>query len=263
VIKIEKIPYNRSIQHIWIKGWLKRKRFCYNHFHPHYNPIIDSIVRDLKKGLNRIIVVVGVPRSGKSWFSAWLMAYLNYNYYGIENYQPSKDNIILKEDFFWKVPKFLEATKSPKYWNRFITQEEQGVEQYKMEFYDKGIQSYDKLTQIFGIDQTNIIINLPYIFDLFKGTRLKAHYILNATRKSKNRIDVTMCKKWLSITTEQAKFYPDFEWNDIPSLQDYYPAFVKEYERMKREYNRQMKEKLTRDRDKAKSYNRPTIIGRI
>ena len=257
-----KIPYNKNPHQIWVKGWLKTKQFCFNRYHPHYNPVIDSIIRDLKKGLNRIIVIVGVPRSGKSWFSAWLMAYFNYNYYGIEEYLPSKNNIELKKDFFWKVPKFLEATKDPKYWNKFITQEEQGVEQYKMQFHDKNLQSLDKIQQLFGIDQTNIIINLPYIFDLFKGTRLKAHYILKVIRRSINRIDVIMCKKWLSVTTEQAGFYPDFIWDNIPSLNDYYPAFVHEYERMKREYNREMKEKLTKERDKL-TRQEPKIIGRI
>jgi hypothetical protein len=48
----------------WEKGWLKNKPFVYNPKHPFYNPLVDRILKHMKKGQNAIILVVGTPRSG-------------------------------------------------------------------------------------------------------------------------------------------------------------------------------------------------------
>ena len=164
----------------WEKGWLRKKKYCYNRFHPMFNPTIDRIVRDLNRGQNRIILVVGTPRSGKSWFSIWLMAYMNYNYYG---------KITTVKDLYWEIEQFIEATRKEENRDKFITLEEQGIAQYKTQFFQKDVIGFDKITQIFGVDQTNLIINLPYIFDLVKGTRLKGHYLIRTIRKSKKISD--------------------------------------------------------------------------
>lgn len=241
---------NMRTHNIWSPGWLKDKQYCYNDLHPKFNPLIDRIVRDLNKGMNRIIIIVGTPRSGKSWFSFWLQCFLNYNYFGRKEYKPGPDNMNPLKDFFWEVDDFIEATTNPANRNKFITQEEQGVEQYSKDWQNQDVQDYDKLTQIFGIDNTNIIINLPYIFDLNKGTRLKGHYLLRSIRKSKKRVNIVMCRRWMNITTEKAKFVPDFTWENIPDVSKLFANAVKEYENKKLEYNRRKKQEFLERRNK-------------
>lgn len=228
----------------WEKGWLRKKPMIYNPRHYLYNPVLDRIIRHLNKGQNIIIIIVGVPRSGKSWFSIWLMCYLNYNYYGKE---PDFN------DIYWKVPKFLDATKNPANQQKFLVMEEQGVEQYKMNFASKELQGFDMLTQIFGVDETNIIVNLPYIFDLFKGTRLKAHLLLRTLKRSSNKVDVVSCGKAMYITTEKAWYEPKEMWNDVPSVHDIANKEMKakcveilqKYEEKKLNYNLEKKKELT------------------
>lgn len=230
---------NKRVEEIWVKEWLRKKPYCYNPRHIHYNPMIDHIVRDLKKGQNRIILIVGTPRSGKSWFSIWLMAYMTYCFYG------KKSSI---KDMYWSLDDFLEATKNPENWDKFITLEEQGVEQYAKEWYREDVKGFDKLTQIFGIDQTNLIINLPYIFDLNKGTRLKGHYLLRTLRISSKRVDIVFMKRRMSLSTEKAYFDSKnrVTWCNIPNAQKYLPDMIKEYEILKQEYNKKKKEEITK-----------------
>jgi hypothetical protein len=140
---------------IWKAGWLRDKPYCRNPKHEWFNPIIDNLVRDLNRGENRIILVVGTPRSGKSSFSLWLQCYMNWCYFGRSEYAPASENIIPLNDVYWKVDDFIEATKDPSNMNKFLTMEEQGAEQYKMDFLNKssGLQAFDKLQQIFGVDK--------------------------------------------------------------------------------------------------------------
>lgn len=231
---------------IWKKGWLVKKPYCYNPAHPHYNPTIDKIIRDLNKGQNRIILVVGTPRSGKSWFSIWLMCYLNYNYYG---------KVTKLEDLYWQLDGFLKATKDPSNREKFICMEEQGVEQYAKDWYRTDVQGFDKITQIFGVDETNIILNLPYIFDLNKGTRLKAHYLIRTLRKTKQKINIVLHHKRMTLTTEKAYYTPVITWQDVPNvyeipnknLKDKFVKVIKDYEKKKREYNIEKKDQIIKD----------------
>lgn len=231
----------------WDKGWLKKKEFVYNSKHEFFNPIIDKIVRDLNNGKNRTIAVVGDRRNGKSCFSLFLQCYFNWCYYGREEYEPSKDNIKPILDLYWAVDDFNNATKNPINFNKFITQEEQGVEQYVMDFHDKKLQSYNKINQIFGIDNTNPIINLPTIRSLYSQTKFQVDYIIRTIRRSKNRVDAILCKKWMSVTTEDVKFFPSFIWEKVPFIADYYPRVYKAYVKLKLFYNSQKKEELTSD----------------
>ena len=228
---------NKHIQDVWIEGWLKNKPYCYNYKHKNFNPLIDKVVKNLNIGLNQIIVVVGTPRSGKSFFSFWLMAYMNYCYFSREEYKPEKDNISPLKDVYWSLDDFINATKNPENQNKFITLEEQGVEQYKMSFFDEKTINFDKLTQIFGIDNTNLILNLPYIFDIFKGTRLKAHLLLRAIRKTKDRVNIILCEKKLNTVTDKAWFQPLDTWENAPNVYNIYPKFIEEYIKMKLDYN--------------------------
>jgi len=237
----------KHIQDIWVKKWLVNKPYCYNSAHHHYNPLIDRLVRDLNRGQNRIIIIVGTPRSGKSWFSLWLMTYMNYCYFGKET---------TVKDIYWKLDDFLEATKNPLNQKKFITLEEQGVEQYAKDFWKSDVMGFDKVTQIFGVDETNIIINLPYIFDLNKGTRLKGHMLLRAFRKSKNRVNVVTCIRRMNMTTEKAYYMPIDTWENVPSIYTINSELVNEYERVKREYNLSKKNELT----KKKGGLQPTKI---
>lgn len=249
---------------VWSKGWLKKKQYCYNEMHSHFNPLIDRIVRDLEKGMNRIIIIVGTPRSGKSWFSLWLMCFLNYCYYGRDEYKPNPDNMNPLKDIYWEIDDFIEATTKPENKNKFLIQEEQGVEQYAKDWHKDDVQDYDKLTQIFGIDNTNIIINLPYIFDLVKGTRLKGHYLLRSIRKSKKKVNIVMCRRWMNITTEKAKFVPDFTWDNVPSVYEIFPSMTEEYEKIKLNYNNKKKQEFMERRNK-KTAKRTIgkVFGRI
>jgi hypothetical protein len=167
---------------------------------------------------------------------------MNYCYYGRKEYKPGKDNLAPIKDVYWKLDDFIEATKNPKNQNKFITMEEQGVEQYKSDFWRGDVQGFDKITQIFGVDETNLLINLPYIFDLVKGTRLKGHYLLRAIRKSRKRVDIIVCKKGMLITTDKAFYYPVYTWESFPDLEPLYPAFVNEYEKLKKKYNLEKKD---------------------
>ena len=139
------------------------------------------------------------------------------------------------------------------------------IEQYSKDWHKDDVQDYDKLTQIFGIDNTNIIINLPYIFDLVKGTRLKGHYLLRTVRKSKKIVNVVMCRRWMNITTEKAKFVPDFTWNNVPNIEELYPRMVEEYERKKLEYNNRKKQEFMDRRNKKSSVKRGMgkVFGKI
>lgn len=230
---------------IWEKGWLRNKQFCYNSKHHMYNPIIDMIVRDLKAGKNRTLAVVGERRSGKSCFSLFLQCYFNWCFYGRDEYEPSKENLKPIFDLYWKIDDFNNATKNPFNFNKFLTQEEQGVEQFIMEFQNKDLQAYNKINQIFGIDNTNPIINLPTIRSLYTHTRFQVNYILRTIRKSKNRVDVVLCKKWMSVTTEKIRFYPTFVWERVPFIGDYYPKVYDAYIKLKLHYNKAKKEELT------------------
>lgn len=249
-----------SIDNIWRKGWLKDKVFCYNHSHFLYNPPIDHITRHLNRGQNVIIILVGTPRSGKSWASMWLQCYFNWCYYGREEYKPEKDNVNPLKDMYWKIDDFMNATKKSDNWNKFITLEEQGAENSKFDWYNKDSQNYDKLCQIFGVDNTNLIINLPYIFDLNKGTRLKGHFLFSFKKRSKTKVNAIFCKRWMSDTTEKAKFVRVCTWANFPNIYNKYPALVDEYEKLKREYNAKKKEELTRG---SGGFNTPKIFGRI
>lgn len=253
---------------IWKRGWLKNKPYCWNPEHPHYNPTIDKIVRDLNKGQNRIIILVGVPRSGKSWFSIWLMAFMNWCYFGI---MPSFD------DIYWMIDDFIEATKNPKNKNKFIVMEEQGVQQYKSDWQKIDVIGFDKITQIFGVDNTNLIINLPYIFDLTKGTRLKGHYLLRTVKKSKTKVDIFSCPKRMNLTTEKGYYSvkDSFHWVNVPNIfeipnkevRNKMIEIMEKYENKKLEYNLKKKEDIgnqisgmgkTRRLDRERS---PTPIG--
>jgi len=251
------VPFIR-IEEIWVKEWLKNKPYCYNSNHAHYNPTIDHIIRDLNKGQNRIILIVGTPRSGKSWFSIWLMCYLNYCYYG------KKTTV---KDIYWKIDDFLKATKNPDNWFKFITLEEQGVEQYAKDYWKEEVKDFDKITQIFGVDETNLIINLPYIFDLQKGTRLKGHYLIRALRIGKKRVDVVFCKRRMNLVTDKAYFDSKNKtrWRNVPNCEKYFPNLIKDYETLKREYNALKKKELL---DKRKPKDKVGIktgvpIGKI
>ena len=145
---------------IWRKGWLKNKNFIRNSKHEQFNPIIDKIVRDLQDGKNRTLAVVGERRSGKSCFSLWLMCFLNWCFYEREEYKPDKNNIKPILDLYWKIDEFNKATRNPINFNKFITQEEQGVEQYVMDYHNRDLQAYNKINQVFGIDQLKPIITI-------------------------------------------------------------------------------------------------------
>ena len=143
----------KAIWDIWDKGWLRNKQTVYNHLHPHYNPIIDNLKRDLDDGLNRIIIFVGTPRSGKTLSSFWFQCFFNYCYFGREEYRPDPNNLNPLKDVYWKLDDFIEATKDPANQNKFITMEEQGISQYKSMYWRDDVVGFDKITQIFGVDK--------------------------------------------------------------------------------------------------------------
>lgn len=178
----------------------------------------------------------------------WLMCFFNWCYYGREEYEPSKDNIKPIFDLYWDIEDFNLATLDPNNINKFITQEEQGVEQYVMDFHDKKLQSYNKINQIFGIDNTNPIINLPTIKSLYSQTRYQVDYILRTKRISKNRVDVILCKRWMSVTTEDIGFSPTFIWEKVPFIGNTYPRVYNAYIKLKLIYNQRKKQELTQQR---------------
>jgi hypothetical protein len=237
---------------IWVKGWLKEKEYCGNPRHNLFNPFIDNIILDLKNGQNRILLVVGTMRSGKSYFSLWYMCFMNWCYFGRDEYKPDSDNIEPMKDIYWDLDDFVEATKNPDNRDKFIMLEEQGLAQYKNDWFKTDVTNYDKITQIFGVDNTNLILNLPYIFDLFKGTRLKANYLFRAIRVSKTRIDVIMFPKRMGLTTEKAYFSTKerVRWYKFPNVKEIYPSLVDEYEKAKLLFNSRMKDKFSR-KDKS------------
>jgi len=250
-----KYEYHKTHE-VWKQGWLRDKEFCHNRYHNHYNPVIDNIVRDLNRGENRIIIVVGTPRSGKSGFSLLLQSFFNWCYFGRPEYAPSDTNTQPINDVFWGLDEFIEATKNPENTNKFITMEEQGVENFKFDFWNRDSQSADKLQQIFGIDNTNLIINLPYIFDLNKGTRLKGHYLIRAFRRASARVDVILCYKWMDLTTAKASYRPTRTvWKKIPFIANVYPDLWDLYLRMKIEYNTKKKVELTAVKANKKRIN--------
>lgn len=237
----------KNAHQIWDKNWLKYKEYCGNPKHNMFNPFIDDVVRDLKKGENRILLVVGTPRSGKSWFSLWYMCFMNWCYFGREEYKPDKHNIEPLKDIYWNLDDFLNATKKPENREKFILLEETGVTQYKNDWWKSDVVGFDKITQIFGVDNTNLIMNLPYVFDIFKGTRLKAHYMIRAYRISKKRIDLKMFPKVLSETTEKAYFNTSqrVRWINVPNIDNIYTDLVTEYEKLKEKFNSEQKNKIT------------------
>ena len=178
--------------------------------------------------------------------SFWLQCYFTYCYFADISYAPKESNLQPLKDIYWKLDEFIQATRNPENQNKFITLEEQGVEQYKMDFVNRnsGIQQFDKLQQIFGIDNTNLIINFPYIFDIQKGTRLKAHYLFRAKRKTKKRVNVVLCNKRMNVTTDKAYYKPSAVWNNAPFVGDIYPDMFNEYVKMKLKYNLDKKEEL-------------------
>lgn len=249
----------------WKRGWLMNKPFVFNKNHQWFNPVIDNIARDIKNGQNRIIILVGTPRSGKSWGSLWLQCYLNWCLYGRKEYKPDPNNVEPLKDMYWEINDFLKATKNPNNWKKFITLEEWGVADYKLDFQSEETKGQDKLLQIFGVDETNLIINLPYIFDLKKGTRLKGHYLLKFIRRSKTKVNVIFCKRWMSDTTEKAKFIRKFTWEGFPNIYDIYPTLVDEYEKIKRKYNSEKKDELIHGKkvQKKKESEKVSIFGKI
>ncbi len=228
---------------VWRKGWLKNKPYCYNTQHNFYNPHIDKIIRDNQKGQNRVVVVVGTPRSGKSWFSIWLMCYLTYNFFGKES---------TVDDIYWDLDKFIGATKEPENQKKWLVMEEQGIAQYKTQWFQKDVVAYDKLIQIFGIDETNILVNLPYLHDLQKGQRNKAQYLIRCMRKTKKRFNTVLCEKKMNLTTEKAYFKAIDTWENIPSvydvkneeLRDKFIKILMEYEKKKIDFNSKQKDEL-------------------
>lgn len=235
------------LHEIWKQGWLKTKEYCGNPKHELYQPIIDDIVRDLNIGLNRSLLVVGMPRTGKTHFSIWYMCYMNWCYYGREEYKPSPDNIEPLKDLYWDLDDFIEATKNPKNNDKWIVMEEQGLAQYKNLFWREDVTNYDKLTQIFGVDMTNPILNLPFVFDIVKGTRLKANYLFRTYRPKKNQVDVKMFPRVLSETTEKAYFSKRdaVKWFDVPDIAKIYPRLIEEYEKLKKAFNLKKKGEFT------------------
>lgn len=231
----------------WKQSWLKEKPYCYNPKHELYNPLIDKLLKDLNKGQNVIVITVGRPRSGKTYFSIWLMCFMNWCFFGRDEYEPKKDNLEPLKDIYWKLDDFVNATKKTENQNKFLVMEEQGVEQYAKDFWKEDVQSFDKLTQIFGIDNTNIIINLPYIFDIQKGTRLKAHYLYRTVKKSKKRVDIVLFEKKMSLSTEMAYFRnTGTVWEKIPNIENKFPKLVEEYEKMKKKYNETKKNEMSK-----------------
>jgi hypothetical protein len=81
---------------------------------------------------------------------------MNWCFFARDEYKPKADNLNPIKDVYWKLEGeggFLNATKNPENMNKFITLEEQGVEQYAKDFWSRDIQGFDKLTQIFGVDK--------------------------------------------------------------------------------------------------------------
>lgn len=234
----------KPVEENWTKGWLKKKQYCRNPNHIYYNTLIDNIVRDIRDGQNRIILIVGTPRSGKSYFSLWLASYMNWCLFGKET---------TANDIFWDIDKFIEATRDAENHNKFIVMEETGVSHYKLNFWSKDVVGFDKITQIFGVDNTNLILNLPYVFDIHKGTRLKAHYLVRCYRIGKKRVDARLYYKWLGGTTEKATFRPMGKWVMLPNIITIKPKLIEAYECKKLEYNlRQKNEELNKMRPKLK-----------
>ena len=253
---------------IWKKGWLRNKQYCWNTRHPLYNPLIDKIVKFLGKSQNVILIVVGTPRSGKSWFSIWLMCYMNFNYFR---------KLTTIKDIYWEVDEFLEATKDTSNREKFITMEEQGLAQYKKTaHFDKKVQGYDKVLQIFGVDETNIIVNLPYLFDLYSGTAKKGHLLFRSIKKSKKRVNIVTCEKRMTMTTEQAYYKPVDTWENVPSvynihdreLRKKFVDILENYEKMKLDFNIKKKLEITNEiKNKGKDITKKSfeskIVGRI
>lgn len=240
-----------KVQNRWELGWLKKKPPVFNPMHEWYNPTIDKILHHLKRGQNIIILVVGTPRSGKSAFSLWLQCYFNYCYFARTDYAPERTNLYPLNDVYWKIKGFIRATQDPENQNKFITLEEQGAEQYKMDFLNKssGLQDFDKLQQIFGVDNTNLIINLPYIFDIQKGTRLKAHMLISMLRRSKTKVNAILCRRRINIVTDKASYIPTRTvWNNVPFVGDIYPDMYAQYEKLKKKYNADKKAELAKDK---------------
>ena len=230
----------------WEKAWLKNKPFISNQHHEYYNRLVDDQLNDLRSGKNTISVTVGRGRSGKSWFNVFFMCFMNWCYYGREEYEPSSSNIEPLKDIYWSVDDFIKASLRSENWFKFIVLEEQGVERYKMDYNKEGVKSVNKLEQIFGVDQTNTLNNLPFLFDIDKGTRLKANYIYVISRPSLKHFQLRYYKKRTNETTEKAKFvFQRFVWDKLPDISKWYPELMAKYEEMKQQYNKKKKLELS------------------
>lgn len=211
-----------SFERFGVYGFVKNKH------HEWYCLPIDWIRRDLKKNQNVILVFLGRQGSGKSYLS-FLMAWLfNKYWFGLE---PA----LTTDDIYWSVKDFTKAMLTTK--DKFIILEETSLSLGAKDFWTDSSRIFNKIIDIFRISNVSLCLNLPYIFDLDKGTRLKANYLFRTHKMGKNKVWCSFHKKGMSEDTSKA-WYQDLGWFEVPLIPkgefDY-----KKYEELKREYNKE------------------------
>lgn len=233
-----------TVSNTWIKGWLRNKDFITNPKHEHYNRIIDELLIRLRAGKNTICTTVGEPRSGKSYFSFWLMCYMNWCYFGREEFNPENPDSkkILKECHFNEIRSFIRATLKPENRYRFLVFEEVSVSKNKMDYHKKELQNINKLEDIFGIDEVSTINTLPFLFTLEKTARLKTKLIFVAEIPFPGLRVISLHKRIMNQTTDKARIISlRYNWKNPPNIADKYPELMAKYEEEKQRFNRKQK----------------------
>lgn len=232
-------------------------RFVTNSSHPEYCLPIDHIIRDLNKDQNVVLIFVGRQGSGKSYLSMLIAWLFNKYYYG---HNPALE----LTDIHWDIQNFCRAMLKTQ--ERFLVLEETSLSLSSKDWWSDANKIFNKIIDIFRISKVSICMNLPYIFDLDKGCRLKGNYIFSTTKFSKDHVSASFHKKYTYEDTSKAYYSEIGILRNLPMIPKGEFDF-KKYEEIKRGFNadkyKEFSDKLNKADKKKKGIEQPKKQYRI
>lgn len=170
------------------------------------NPIFSKIWNNVyKRNMNQIIIVVGLPRTGKSITSEYCAYQLDRDGEGKHLFNP-------KTNVAGTFEALLELTESRNRRGEVFIWEEAGtiMGANSRRFYTDANILASSLFQILGWKGQIVIVNLPINFMLDKQVRSLVHAMIITSRVDINKKRCIAKFKWMSIDPERNKAYGKF-----------------------------------------------------